>query len=36
VAFGSFEDKRFAPDQGTDLLVFLAQSIERILRRWVA
>ncbi|MHA1128119.1 MAG: DUF484 family protein [Alphaproteobacteria bacterium] len=36
VAFGSFEDKRFAPDQGTDLLVFLAHAIERILRRWVA
>lgn len=36
VAFGSFEGNRFTADQGTDLLVFLAQTIERILRRWVA
>lgn len=36
VAFGSFDQNHFAADQGTDLLVFLSHSIERILRRWVA
>jgi len=35
VAFGSSDPKRFSPDQGTDLLMFLAQSLERILRRWL-
>ena len=36
VAFGSYDPKRFASDQGTELLAFFAQTIERILRRWVA
>ncbi len=36
VAFGAADPKRFAPDQGTDLLAFFAQALERILRRWVA
>ena len=36
VVFGSRDPKRFAPNQGTELLVFLAQAVERILRRWVA
>jgi uncharacterized protein YigA (DUF484 family) len=35
-AFGSYDPKRFAFDQGTELLAFFAQTIERILHRWVA
>jgi len=36
VVFGSRDPKRFASDQGTELLVFLSQTVERMLRRWVA
>ncbi len=36
IVFGSRDPKRFASDQGTELLIFLAQTVERILRRWVA
>ena len=36
VAFGSSDPKRFSADQGTELLFFFAQILERILRRWVA
>jgi uncharacterized protein YigA (DUF484 family) len=36
VAFGSTDPKRFSADQGTELLFFFAQILERILRRWVA
>ncbi len=36
VAFGSTDPNRFSADQGTELLAFFAQTIERILRRWVA
>ncbi|MGB0497505.1 MAG: DUF484 family protein [Rubricella sp.] len=32
---GSREAARLAPDQGTDLLEFLARVFERVLRRWV-
>ena len=35
VVFGSSDPKRFASDQGTELLVFFAQTVERILRRWL-
>lgn len=35
VVFGSSDPKRFASSQGTELLIFLAQTVERILRRWV-
>lgn len=36
LAFGSHDERRFSADQGTDLLTFFAQALERILRRWVA
>lgn len=36
VAFGSSDPKRFSADQGTELLFFFAQILERVLRRWVA
>lgn len=36
LAFGSTDERRFSADQGTDLLSFFAQALERILRRWVA
>ncbi len=36
IAFGSSDPNRFGPDQGTELLSFFAQILERILRRWVA
>ena len=36
VAFGSYDPRRFVSDQGTELLAFFAQSIERMLRRWMA
>ncbi len=36
VAFGSTDPNRFSADQGTELLAFFAQTIERVLRRWVA
>lgn len=35
VAFGSADPKRFSADQGTELLFFFAQILERVLRRWV-
>ncbi|MBL4874590.1 MAG: DUF484 family protein [Rhodobacteraceae bacterium] len=36
VVFGSTDPNRFAADQGTELLAFFAQTVERMLRRWVA
>ena len=36
VAFGSTDPNRFSADQGTELLAFFAQTLERSLRRWVA
>ena len=36
VAFGSHDAKRFSADQGTELLAFFAETLERIMRRWVA
>lgn len=35
LAFGSFDAGRFHPEQGTDLLAFLAGVFERCLRRWL-
>lgn len=35
VAFGSSDPERFTADQGTELLSFFAQTLERVLRRWV-
>lgn len=35
VALGSSDPKRFSADQGTELLTFFTQTIERIMRRWV-
>lgn len=36
IALGSTDPNRFSADQGTELLAFFAQTLERILRRWVA
>lgn len=36
VALGSTDLNRFAADQGTELLSFFAQTLERMLRRWIA
>ena len=36
VVFGSYDPKRFSSDQGTELLAFFTQSIERILPRLLA
>ena len=36
VALGSSDPNRFSADQGTELLSFFAQTLERMLRRWVA
>ncbi|WP_112321197.1 DUF484 family protein [Oceanibium sediminis] len=36
LALGVEDPKRFSPDQGVDLLSFLAGAFERMLRRWLA
>jgi hypothetical protein len=36
LAFGAADANRFHPDQGVDLLTFLADVFERCLRRWLA
>lgn len=36
LALGAADGHRFHPDQGTDLLAFLAGVFERVMRRWLA
>ncbi|PTW50170.1 DUF484 family protein [Rhodovulum kholense] len=36
LALGSADPQQFTPNQGTDLMEFFADAVERVLRRWLA